>query len=181
MLAADMLEFKNYLTANGIIFCYSGYMTEDILHGIGMALKKKLDIEEFDRKVSKAAFSIFVEQVQNVIRYSAEKAPRDEVDSMRYGILSVGYSGDNIFVSCGNAVDNANAEKLKTALEKIKSLDKEGLKALWKETLKGDTPEGSKGAGVGFIGIARQARGGIEFDFLKLDAENMFFSLKAYI
>jgi len=35
-----MLEFKKYLTENGIVFCYGGYMTEDILHGIGSALKK---------------------------------------------------------------------------------------------------------------------------------------------
>lgn len=181
MLAANMLDFKNYLTENGIVFCYSGYMTEDILHGIGNALKKKLDLEEVDRKVRKAVFAIFVEQVQNIIRYSAERVPQDRDESMRYGILSVGYAGKNIFVSCGNTVDNANAEQLKTALEKIKSLDRDGLKALWKETLKGETPEGSKGAGVGFIDIARQAKGGIEFDFVRLDAESMFFTIKAYI
>lgn len=64
---------------------------------------------------------------------------------------------------------------------KNKGLDREGLKALWKETLKGDTPTGSKGAGVGFIDIARRARGGVEFDFLRLDDENTFFTVKAYI
>ena len=181
MFASSMLEFKNYLTENGIVFCYSGYMTEDILHGIGSALKKKLDLEEVDRKVSKAAFAIFVEQVQNIIRYSAETVPQGHGASMRYGILSVGYAGKNIFVSCGNAVDNATAEKLKSVLEKIKSLDRDGLKALWKETLKGEPPEGSKGAGIGFIDIARQAKGGIEFDFVRLDADNMFFTIKAYI
>lgn len=181
MLASDMLCFKNYLTKNGIIFCYSGYMTEDVLLGIGTALKKKLEFEDVDRTVRKAVFSIFVEQVQNVIRYSAEGVPQDQGESMRYGILSVGYAEQNIFVSCGNAVDNASAEKLKSALDMIKSLDKEGLKILWKEILKGKTPEGSKGAGLGFISIARQARGGLEFDFIKLDEEKMFFSIKAYI
>ena len=181
MLAMEMLEFKKRLAKSGIIFCYSGYMTEEILYGIGNALKAKLDVEDFDRKVTKAAFSIFVEQVQNVIRYSAEKIPTTECDSMRYGILSVGYSGESVFVSCGNAIDNESAENLRTVLGKIKGLDREGLKALWKETLKGDTPTGSKGAGVGFIDIARQARGGVEFDFLRLDDENTFFTVKAYI
>ena len=110
MLAMEMLEFKKRLAKSGIIFCYSGYMTEEILYGIGNALKAKLDVEDFDRKVTKAAFSIFVEQVQNVIRYSAEKIPTTESDAMRYGILSVGYSGESVFVSCGNAVDNESAE-----------------------------------------------------------------------
>lgn len=181
MLASNMLDFKKYLGKNGIIFCYSGYMTEDILLGIGNALKKKLDFEEVDRKVTRAVFAVFVEQVQNIIRYSADKVSQSENESMRYGILSVGYSGENIFVSCGNTVDKADAENLKSTLDTIKSLDKEGLKALWKETLKSEAPEGSKGAGVGFISIARQARGGLEFDFTMLDDEKYFFCVKAYI
>ena len=68
MLAENMLKFKRCLQDNGILFCYCGYMTEDILMGIGSAMKKKLELDDIDRKTSKSAFSVFVEQVQNVIR-----------------------------------------------------------------------------------------------------------------
>jgi Family of unknown function (DUF6272) len=181
MLASSMLEFKKYLQANGILFCYCGYMTEDILMGIGSAMKKKLELDEIDRQTSKAAFSVFVEQVQNVIRYSAEAEPETDDVQLKFGIMTVGETEGKVFITCGNVIRHEDVKKLKTALENIKSLDRKGLKALWKETLKGETPEGSKGAGVGFIDIARRAKGGIEFDFTEVDEKNHFFALRAYI
>ena len=181
MLAANMLELKKYLQDNGILFCYCGYMTEDILMGIGKAMKKKLELDDVDRKTSRSVFSVFVEQVQNVIRYSAEAEPDNEDAQLKFGLLTVGQEESKVFINCGNVIRFEDVERLKTSLEKIKGLDKMGLKALWKETLKGEIPEGSKGAGVGFIAIARRAKGGIEFDFKKIDPSNYFFTLKAYI
>lgn len=181
MLAQHMLAFRNSLHEHGISFCYSGYMTEELLLGIGNTIKKKMELTEVDKKKSKSVFSVFVEQMQNVIRYSAERETHQDKTDLSYGILSVGEEDGRLFVTCGNVVRARDAEKLKTGLDRIKSLDKEGLKALWKETLKGDTPEGSKGAGVGFIDIARRAQGGIEYDFAPLDDETSFFTIKAFI
>lgn len=181
MLAKTMLNFKNNLQDNGILFCYCGYMTEDILMGIGKAMKKKFELDAIDRNTSKSAFSVFVEQVQNVIRYSAEAEPEDEGIQFKFGLLTVGQLKGKVFISCGNIIRLEDVPKLKASLENIRSLDKNGLKALWKETLRGETPEDSKGAGVGFIDIARRAKGGIEFDFTKVDEKNHFFVLKAYI
>lgn len=181
MLATDMYEFRNYLRKTGIIFCYSGYMTEDILVGIGNAIKKKLSMDEEDRQTAKAVFSIFVEQVQNVIRYSAEKETKDDKTELRYGVLTVGREDDKVFVTCGNIIKNPDRDRLKEHLIAIQKMDKAELKKMWKDVLRGDTPEGSKGAGVGFIDIARRARQGFEFDFSEVDDALSFFTLKAYI
>lgn len=184
MLAKQTYDFRGYLQEQGIIFCYSGYMTEGVLTGIGNAIKRKLEIEDADKRTSKGLFSIFVEQVQNVIRYSAEGAPEraeDDAMELRYGVLTVGKMDDNYFVSCGNLIRNTDVERLSASLDHIKALDKEGLKNLYKETLRGETPKGSKGAGVGFIDIARRAEHGFEFDFAELDDEFSYFCLKAYL
>ncbi len=181
MLAKQMFEFRNYLQDEGIMFCYSGYMTEDILSGIGDAIKKKLSMDSADKATVRGVFSIFVEQVQNVIRYSAERETHDERTELSYGVLTVGKTGDHFFVSCGNAVESKDANRLKEQLEMIQSLDREGLKILYKETLRGETPEGSKGAGVGFIDIARRARQGFDFDFIETEGARAFFTMKAYI
>ncbi len=127
---------------------------------------------------------MFVEQVQNVIRYSAENESRDadsgEAD-LRYGVLTVGRSNDAFFVACGNKVRQQDVERLRQKLSEIQRLEKSEIRARYKETLRGGTPEGSKGAGVGFFEIARQASGGIEFDFAQIDESFSFFTLKAYI
>ena len=184
MLAKEMYDFRDYLQERGIIFCYSGYMTEEVLTGIGNAIKKKLELEDTDRRTAKGLFSVFVEQVQNVIRYSAEGEPKDQPDAsieLRYGVLTVGKVDGRYFVSCGNLVRQGDVHRLHTSLHHIKNLDKDGLKALYKETLKGETPEGSKGAGVGFIDIARRAENGFDYDFAPVDDDFSYFCLKAYM
>jgi len=181
MLAQTLAKFRSQFQDQGISFCYSGYMTEDLLLGIGNAIKKKLEMTDLDKKKCKTIFSVFVEQMQNVIRYSAERETHVDKTDMSYGIVAVGELNDSFFVACGNVVQKDDAERLRDGLDKIKSLDKDGLKALWKETLKGDAPEGSKGAGVGFIDIARRAEGGIEYDFDPLDETRVFFAIKAFI
>ena len=183
MLAEEMYKFRDYLQQQGIVFCYSGYMTEQILTGIGDAVKRKMEVEDTDRKTARSVFSVFVEQVQNVIRYSAEKEPDDPnlESDLRYGVLTVGRIDDKFFISCGNLVEQKDVDRLQSSLAHIQGLDQDGLKALYKETLRGETPEGSKGAGVGFIDIARRATQGIEFDFTKLDDGRSYFCLKAYV
>ncbi len=184
MLAKDMYDFRGYLQEGGIIFCYSGYVTEEVLTGIGSALKRKLELEDTDRRTTKGLFSVFVEQVQNVIRYSAEGEPKDQADmsmDLLYGVLTVGKVDGKYFVSCGNLVRKSDVNRLDASLDHIQKLDKDGLKALYKKTLKGETPEGSKGAGVGFIDIARRAENGFDYDFARVDDDFSYFCLKAYI
>ena len=184
MLAKQMLDFRKSLHNEGIVFCYSGYMTEDVLLSIGSVIKQKLAADSVDKKVVRNVFSIFVEQVQNVIRYSMEEdtgGQQSEEIELRYGLLMVGLKEGQYFVSCGNLINKKNVETLREGLNHIQQLDKEGLKLLYKEILRGNVPEGSKGAGVGFIDIAKHATNGIEFDFTDYDDQFAYFSLKAYV
>lgn len=169
---------------DGIAFCFTGFMTEDVLMGIGRALRQKLEVDSVDRNTAKSLYSIFVELVQNVIRYSAEAHPEDsdfDLMDLRYGVLAVGVKEGRHFIACGNLVDNVHVERLSEGLSHIQSLDRDGVKKLYKETLKGDVPEGSKGAGVGFIEIARRAGNGFEFDFEPSDDNRSFFTVTAYL
>ena len=184
MLAEEMAELRGFMHRNGIMFCYSGFLTEDVLGGIGSALRKKLAIEDADRNVAKGLFGIFVELVQNVIRYSSEreiKENEEEILDLRYGVLSVGKSGERYYVACGNLINVDDMERLSTNLAHIKSLDRGELKALYKETLRGEVPATSKGAGVGFIDIARRASDGFEYDFVETNDGKAFFTMKAYL
>lgn len=184
MLAEEMIHLRKIFSKEGVVFCYSGYMTENILLSIGSAIKQKLAKNKTDKKVARSVFSVFVEQVQNIIRYSMEKDPAEENEDsgLRYGLLMVGCdSNNNYFVSCGNMVEHKDVDRLTNNLTHIQSLDHEQLKALHKETLRGETPEYSKGAGVGFIDIARHATRGFDFSFTDYSDKYAFFSIKAHI
>lgn len=184
MLAEKMLRFRRNLEDEGIVLCYSGVVTEAVLLSVGNSLKDKLTLEKTDKSTARSLFSVFVEQVQNVIRYSVEKTGGEVEDrslELAYGLITVGKSEDKYFVACANLVEKKDVPRLEKDLTRIQKMDKEDLKALYKQILKGDIPEHSKGAGVGFVDIARRCSGGFEFDFLDFDENHAFFALKAYV
>jgi hypothetical protein len=200
---ASFLDLRRQLESRGIVFSYCGYLNENILSGIGNALQSKMAIDHTDQKISRGIFSTFVEQVQNVIRYSAETIGPEEREKLereaalaegraqntdledgelRYGLITIGElpSGKR-FVTCANLIKNENVEKVSQSLESIRGLNRKELTTLMREHLKAGPPEGSKGAGVGFISIAREANGNWEYDMVPMDdGEFTFFCLEAY-
>ncbi len=65
MLAQNYYQYKRYFDQDGVIFSIS----EGILFALGDALKNKLSLEDTDANTAKRVFSVFIEQVQNIIRY----------------------------------------------------------------------------------------------------------------
>ncbi|NBT47321.1 MAG: hypothetical protein EBT07_05805 [Actinobacteria bacterium] len=188
MNGQSFLDFRNELNKRGIVFTYSGFLNDDILTGIGNALRTKLALDHIDNKVSRGIFSAFVEQVQNVIRYSAE-SQGPELDEegipltdpllsqeIRYGMVAIGDRSDGKrFVTCCNMIEESNVDRLKQSLESIRGLDRKELTKLMREQLKDGPPEGSKGAGVGFVSIAREANGDWDFEMVPTEDPKMFF------
>lgn len=185
MLASQLMDMRGMLHSQGVIFAYSGYVTEPVLSGVGEALKKKLTIDDADTKTLRSVFAVFVEQMQNIIRYSAEKAQASADASalmeIRHGILTIGKEGGDYVVCAGNLVQRSDVERLRAKLSRIRDMNKDELKALYKEQLRADPEEGSKGAGLGLMEIARRASKPIEFDFTDVDGNHAFFALKATI
>jgi hypothetical protein len=185
MLARELFDVRSILRKQGIIFAYSGYLTEAVLSGVGEAIKHKLALDDSDTKTLRSVFAVFVEQMQNMIRYSAEKEPNSATEppflELRYGILTIGREGDDYVIHAGNLVARSDVERLRARLSQIRSMNKEQLRAQYKERLRADPEEGSKGAGLGLMEIARRASKPIEFDFTDVDDKHAFFTLKASV
>lgn len=176
-------QIQDTLDDHGIIFCYSGYITEDILVNIGKMLRQKMEIVKADKNAARAIFAIFVEEAQNLIRYSSGILSDDKFPSteLRQGFIAVGNDDGSYYVCSGNLIMRRDVERLQTHLEHIKTMDQAKLKKVYKEVLKGDVPEFSKGAGVGFLDIARRAKSGIDFNFSAINDDLSYFTLKAFI
>jgi hypothetical protein len=185
MLARELFDVRSILRKQAINFAYSGYVTETVLTGVGDAIKQKLALDDADTKTLRSVFSVFVEAMQNMIRYSAEKVPNRAAQppssEMRYGVLTIGREGDDYVVHAGNLIARSEVERLRRRLSQIRDMNKEELRALHKERLRAGLEEGSKGAGLGLMEIARRASKPIEFDFVDVDDEHAFFTLKASV
>lgn len=184
MLAGNYYQYKQYFDQDGVIFSFSGPISEGILFALGDALKKKLSLEDTDANTVKRVFSIFVEQVQNIIRYSIERVDginKDAPVALGSGIIIVGFQNGRFYVGCGNTVYSDDAAYLGKQLEILRKLNKDELRSVYREKLREEAEDPGKGANLGLIEVARRSSVPIEFDFLDIDAKKVFFCIKSYI
>lgn len=190
MLGEDIYAFRSELQKRDTLFAYTGFVTEDLLYALGTAVKQQLELKKTEGKVVRRVFSVFVEQVQNVIRYSDEQAWLKEPKSARLsaGVIMLGQDPEKMgdedsrfFVICGNAVSNAEAVSLKSRLDSIAGMDGDALRRHYRTKLREEPDPGSEGATIGLLEIARRVTQPLEYDFLKLDENRSFFVLKAFI
>ena len=183
MLASDHYRMKTESNQHGIILSFNGFISEGILFALGDALKKKMSLDETDISTMKRVFSVFVEQAQNIIRYSAETLANDDQEGSRIssGLITVGSEDGRFFVVCGNIMRREDADPLQARLEKIRNLDPAGIKAYYLEKIKDADEPASKGASLGLIEIARRASEPIQYDFLTIDDLTTFYCMKVFI
>lgn len=179
----NLYDFKTELDGHGIFLAFSGPISQELLVEIGEALKNKMKLEEASPSTTTHVFSMLIEQAQNIIRYSNEKVPDDTnlENALSSGILIVGYNQEHYYVLCGNKVYNTTVQSLTDKLSTLKNMTKEELKLYFKEQRRKPPPKDSKGAGLGFIELARTSVKPIEFNFQEIDDKFSFFSLKTYI
>lgn len=180
MLAQSYLEFKGRLDQQGAVLTYCGSVSEAIMAALGETLKQKMVERESDAADIRRAFSIFVEQVQNVIRYSEENRKNGDVGP-RSGLIMVGLKQGRYFIVCGNFVQQDKVERLRARLDHLVTLDRDSIRQFYREKLREPPEEGSLGATIGLIEIARRSSLPIEYDFSPSDAAMSFFCLKAYV
>lgn len=183
MLARYYRSFKQVLDEEGIVFSFSGYMSEGILYSLGEALRQKMALEETNLTTIKKVFSVFVEQAQNIIRYSAEKVRGSDGDDVELssGIVTIGTQNGRFFIVCANVVLQEDIARLRQRLEHLQGMDKDAIKAYYKEQLREAPDADSRGATIGLIEIARRASEPIEFDFDSIDERTAFFCMKVCI
>lgn len=182
-MLTNLYHFKNELDKQGIFLGFTGPISQELLVEIGDTLKNKIKLEETTSSSTKTkVFSMLIEQAQNIIHYSAEKVQPDHSPStLSSGIIVVGYNNSHYYVLCGNRVNNDNVEQLRDKLTFLQNMNKEELKRYYREQRKQNAPSNSKGAGLGFIELARKSVKPIEFHFQSIDEQFSFFSLKTYI
>ena len=175
-------RFYEQLKEEGIIFSFSGPVSQSLLEGIGETLRQKMTLEETSTNVTQKVFSIFVELMQNVINYSAEKGSGSEEElDLSFGILVIGKQGEHFYIQCGNYISQEQRAPLTEKLSKIQTLDSHELKRYYKEQRRKEATEGSKGAGLGFIEMARKATQPLEYDIIPTETGKEFFVVTARV
>jgi len=182
----DMSEYTGVVEKLNIKVIYSGPMWEDRLKGLAEMVKTHLSHDQLSGSASKAIFSVFVEQVTNMLMHSAEKEqytqpPDNEVVDVSIGTVIMGNKTDKrdtFFVQTKNAVKDESVKFLSERIDYLNTLDKQGLRQFHREMVRIDNVNlESQGAGLGLIEIAKRATAPIGYSFEPISEGTSFFTL----
>ncbi len=155
---------------------FKGDVTSDMLSSMLQIMESKLDNLGEPSKVKKKVYNILVECLQNLYHHRDEmRRPGKEEESA--AVFMIGKNKDTYNIITGNYIKNERIEKLKSRIDQVNSLDKDGLKELYQEVL--NNPERSEkgGGGLGIIDIARKSENKLDYEFMTIDERYSFFSL----
>lgn len=177
--------FRNTADFNGVIFYYNGSLSQNVVATMGDALKQRLESQDTGGPKARKLFSSFIEMVQNALHYSPD-AP--DADGEKVGAVAVGKRDDKYYIVCGNLVEQQYVERIRDKIEPLRNMTVDEIKKAYREQLKNEhhaeeNPV-SKGAGLGFLTLARDASEPIEYSLLPVDgheSELAYFYLKAIV
>ena len=179
----NVYQIKKMLNDNGVILSFSGTISQSIVVSVAETLEAELTESKVDSKIIQKAFSIITEQMQNIMSYSKDNIQRDGNIFKSIGLTLVGF--DNIkakyYIASSNNMYIQDQERLETKLKKIQSLDAEELKKYYKESRKSSKNKHDRGAGLGFIIMAKNSSEVLEYTLYELDKVQAHFEIKVYL
>jgi len=183
MQLENLYYLQTELDTQGILFSFSGPLSQTLLLEMGDTLRNKMTLEKASPSMTLKVFSMLVEQTQNIIHYSAKKrTPAHSRKAVSEGIIVVGCESGRYYVLCGNIVPNQKVNSIAKQLSQLQKMDKEALNKYYREQRrKAPYADDSQGAGLGFIEMARRSITPIEFNFQQVDDVFSFFSLKTSV
>ena len=87
-------DFHHLLTKRKTFFCYSGPLKEGVLTAISESLRTGIKEQDIENKIQRKIFGIFIEQAQNIIRYSVER-PTDDTG---VGTVALSHRDDGVLI-----------------------------------------------------------------------------------
>jgi hypothetical protein len=181
---AEYRDFSAAVAKRNIIFYYFGYFSQHIVQAMADAVRLQLEQAEAAATTRRKIFSSFVEMAQNITHYSIDSLTPEPLrdNQLRQGSVCIGIEDARYFLLSANPVAAGSVEALRSKLEPLRTMTLEDIKRVYREALRTEQPEGSKGAGLGFLTVARDASAPLEFEFEPTEsADAVMFYVKATI
>lgn len=164
---------------NHIILSFKGEINSDIITMVLQIMESKLDEVQEKGTVKKRIFNILVECMQNLYHHAESEDLEDT--SRRAAMLELFFDNEFYYITSGNYIKNEDVKKLKDRIDRVNSLDKEDLRAYYREILDNNRISNKGGADLGMIDMAKKSGQKLNYEFTKVNDKVSFFGLKVKI
>ena len=176
-MGLDIFDFYDKMERSNVILSFKGEITSELLTSILQIMESKLENFQEAPKTKKKVYNVLVECLQNLYHHLDEVSSDDMDSRTKTAIFMISKDDEKYSIMTGNYIVTKNIDPLKEKIDKINSLSKDELKALYKEILNNDAFSEKGGGGLGLVDIARRTGQKLGYHFKSINDEFSFFSL----
>ncbi|MBI4645193.1 MAG: hypothetical protein HY738_01040 [Bacteroidia bacterium] len=169
-------NFFQILLNDNLCFGYQGAFSDEITNRVIDLSEDNINLhEELSLMKNKVSF-LMAECFQNIIRHG-DFNKKGTVKTSTGFFLTRNVFGSFVIASA-NLIDNDEIPSLMEKLDKVNSLDKIELRALYLDILENEGISKKGGAGLGLVEMARKSGQKLKYSFVKVDDEHSYFYLQ---
>ena len=165
-----------------VLFSHNGAISQKFVKEIGSIIEETLSKHNIDMegkvKIMRNLFGVAVEQLQNVMNYSKNTTQKDDMSYESEGLCLLGYftNKEKYFIKTLNHIETEDKDKLIEKIDKVNSMDRMEQRKYLRKLLRSGDDSHDKGAGIGFLEIAKRSSEEIHYDF-KDTPDGLYFEL----
>lgn len=159
-------QLERLMAENNVYLIWSGHISTEVEKEVISFTETKLVEEDIELNLRRRIFSVLVEIIENVAKYSPGKEPEEKF-GMPVALIRL---EDNEYtLTTGNLILNEKVEDLKGKLDTINKYDKVGLKELFRKSLSGQTITSNSTGNMGLIDMARKSGSKLVYQFEQIN------------
>ena len=172
-------DLHQTMDPSNIILVYEGKFDQQVTKSVLLLAERNIDSLQEDPTVKRKVFNVIVECLQNIVKHGENLSNFKLQNGLP--IFMIGRENEKYIIASGNALNNDQIKELKSKIEKINTLDRDGLKQLYKEIMRNNDISEKGGAGLGLVDMARKSGEKLNYDFRKINKDLGYFSLQITI
>jgi hypothetical protein len=171
-------QLESLMSENNVYLIWSGHISPDVGKEVLSFTETKLSEEDVESNLRKRVFSILVEILENVSRYSPGREPEEKFGMP---LAMIRMDDKDYALTTGNLILNKDVDDLKEKLDIINTYDKVGLKELFRKSLSGQTIITDSTGNMGLIDMARKSGSKLEYQFEEMNDLFSYFILSVKV
>jgi ACT domain-containing protein len=170
----SVAQLERLMAENNVYLIWSGHISPEVGKEVLSFTETKLTEEDIESNIRRRVFSILVEILENVAKFTPGREPEE-----KYGmpVAMIRLEGKEYSLTTGNLILNNQVEHLKEKLEIINKFDKVGLKELFRKSLSMQNISTDSTGNMGLIDMARKSGSKLVYNFEKVNETYSYYTL----
>jgi hypothetical protein len=173
-----IMALEKLMARNNIYMVWSNHITPDVGKEMLSFTETRLREDDVDSGVKRRVFSILVEILENVAKYSPGKVPEQ-----KYGmpVAMIKVENEAFYLTTGNLIHNSKVPILKEKLRMVNSFSRSELKEVYRTLLSEQTSSSESTGSMGLIDIARKSGNKLIYVFDRVNDEFSYYMLRVKV